>query len=117
LGVAYYQQAKLAEAEKAFRAALAERPDDAEWHYNLGGVLAALNRFDEATTEFLRAKELDPDLPEPHLGLGSIYKLQGKDDEAIAALKEYLRLAPDDSTTSQWRQQAEQMLTELGAQP
>jgi tetratricopeptide (TPR) repeat protein len=63
--------------------------------------------------EFLKAKEINPALPEPYLGLGSVYKLQGRRAEAVAAFREYLKLAQDPN----WRAQAEQSLRELGEKP
>lgn len=113
LGVVRYRQGKLQEAEEDFRMALALQPKDAEILYNLGGVLVALNRLDEALSQFLKAREVDPLLPEPHLGLGSVYKLQGEREQAITELKEYVRLSKDPT----WREQANQMLRELGAGP
>lgn len=113
LGVVYYRQGKLQEAEKAFRAAVALQPNDAEIRYNLGGVLVALGRPDEAVNEFLKAKELNPSLAEAYLGLGTVYKAQGKNAQAISALQEYLKLSQDPT----WREQATQMLRELGGKP
>ena len=113
LGVVYYRQGKLQDAEKAFRTALKDEPNDSEIHYNLGGVLAALNRLDDAVAEFTIAIRLAPSLAEPYLGLGSVYKLQGQNAEAITALRKYVELS-DDPT---WREQAKQMLRELGETP
>jgi len=64
-------------------------------------------------SEFQKAKELDPNLAESYLGLGSVYKLQGQSEQAISMLREYLRLS-DDPT---WREQARQMIIELGGKP
>lgn len=113
LGVVYYKQGMLSEAEVLFREVLAEQPDDAEILYNLGGALAAQNKLDQAVAEFLKANKAAPDLAQPYLGLGTVYRAQGKRDEAIAALTKYVELS-DDPT---WREQAKQMLRELGVEP
>ncbi|MBC7238067.1 MAG: tetratricopeptide repeat protein [Chloroflexi bacterium] len=113
LGVVLYQQGKYDRAREAFETVLRNHPDDAEVHYNLGGVLAAMNRFDEAIEHFQRATVLNPQLAEPYLGLGSVYQLQGKKEQAIAALKQYLQRATDET----WRRQAEQKIREMGGEP
>ncbi len=105
----YYQQGKLGEVEAIFRAILADSPDDAELHYNLGGVLAGQGRFDEAIAEFEQAIEMNPSLAESYLGLGSVYKQQGQNEQAITALHKYLELSQDPT----WRQRAQEMLATL----
>lgn len=113
LGVVLYQQQRFDRAREAFEAVLQEQPDDATVHYNLGGVLATQNELDKAIEHFHRATVLDPQIAEPYLGLGSVYQLQGKNAQAIAALKQYLQRAEDPV----WRQQAEQMIRDMGGTP
>jgi len=113
LGVIYYRQGRSADAETLFRKVLADHPEDAEIRYNLGGALAAQNRLDEAAAEFAMAIEANPELAQPYLGLGTVYQEQGKRQEAIEALQKYVELS-DDPT---WREQAKQMLRDLGAEP
>jgi Tfp pilus assembly protein PilF len=113
LGVVLYQQHRFDRAREAFEAVLSEQPDDATVHYNLGGVLAAQNELDKAIEHFYRATVLDPQIAEPYLGLGSVYQLQGKNAQAIAAFKQYLQRAEDPV----WRQQAEQMIRDMGGTP
>lgn len=112
LGVIYYKQGRLADAEALFRTILAANPDDAEIRYNLGGALAAQNKLDEAAREFEKAREAQPDLAQPYLGLGTVYQAQGKKAEAIEALRKYVELSQDPT----WREQAKQMLRDLGAE-
>jgi tetratricopeptide (TPR) repeat protein len=56
----YTQLGRLAEAEKAFTAALKLLPDVARTRYELGMVLFKLGRRGEAVVQFRRVVELDP---------------------------------------------------------
>jgi Flp pilus assembly protein TadD len=51
----------LTEAEGALRFAINLDPDMSSAHYNLGLVLVAANRKDEARSAFLRARQLAPE--------------------------------------------------------
>ena len=51
LGNAYFQSGLLPDAEREFQAALAARPDWGDVHHNLGVVLMAAGRLDEAEAE------------------------------------------------------------------
>ena len=64
------------EALEQFEAAVRIRPEDAEAHNNLGGVLAKLGRFPEATEEFKKALQLDPDLASAHYNLATLQAQQ-----------------------------------------
>ncbi len=105
----YYNQGRFAEAEETLRTVLASAPDNAAWHYNLGGVLLAMGRSSEALDEFTTANTLDPDLPQPFLGLGSLYITLGETNEAVDALEHYLELTAMEGDT-EWRQRAQEML-------
>jgi len=50
-------------AAQDYEAYLAKKPDDASVHYNLGYVYTALERPDEAKSEYEKAVLLDPDNP------------------------------------------------------
>jgi tetratricopeptide (TPR) repeat protein len=78
-------------AEKAFRAAVAADPTDAEAIANLGISLANLGRIDEAQERLQQALQMDDSITVAHLSLGVVHDRKGHDQAAIdeyeAALK------------------------------
>jgi tetratricopeptide (TPR) repeat protein len=80
---------------------LAKKPDDAEVHFNLGYVYTALQRPDDAKTEYEKAIALDPDDPKlapayQNLGL----TLLPKDPAAaVDPLQHAAALMPQDART------------------
>jgi len=80
---------------------LAKKPDDAQVHFNLGYVYTAMQRPDDAKTEYEKAIELAPDDPKmapayQNLGL----TLLPKDPAAaVDPLQHAAALAPQDSRT------------------
>jgi eukaryotic-like serine/threonine-protein kinase len=91
------QEAEVAldEAIAALRAAIALRPESAQFHFGLGVALYRQGKLDEATTEYHEALRLKPDLVTAHYNLGNTLRDQGKLEEAIKAFREALRLNPD----------------------
>lgn len=93
----------LQEAESQFREALRLRPDDfPQAHNNLGTTLLALDRFDEAITEYRKALTLRPydSIIQSNLSLAwtkkaNALQLAGRLDETIAACREALRIKQD----------------------
>ena len=63
LGLALYNLKRYPEAESSLRFALTLDPKMQAAYYNLGLVLAAENRSDEARVAFRRARQLAPDTP------------------------------------------------------
>jgi Tfp pilus assembly protein PilF len=63
LGLALYHLKRYPEAESSLRFALSLDPKMQAAYYNLGLVLAAENRGDEARVAFRRARQLAPDTP------------------------------------------------------
>ena len=57
----YMKSGRLGEAEPLLRRLAAERPDDAGIHLQLGRVLAAQGKKDDAITEIQTALKLAPD--------------------------------------------------------
>jgi protein O-GlcNAc transferase len=73
-------------AEAAIRLiseAICLKGDVAEFHCNLGIVLAESGRLEEAKQSFERALALQSESPEAQTGLGYVYRLLGQVDEAI----------------------------------
>ena len=79
------------EAQKAFAAAVKDRPTDAHAHALLGNALCALNRTPEATAAWEEAAKLDPSDADAAVGLSGA-ALDSKD--AGAALKRLSSLPP-----------------------
>jgi tetratricopeptide (TPR) repeat protein len=75
-----------------WRTVLARRPHGRA-RYQLGVILAAEGRRDEAIALY---REAVADAPDGHYGLGFELAADGKYEEAIAHLREYIRLRPDD---------------------
>lgn len=73
----------LALAEAHYRCALEINPDYFEAHMNLGIVLKAKRRYDEAEAEFRRALDLRPGEVECITNLAEVLVDQDKDDEAM----------------------------------
>ena len=86
------------EAVRFLSAAVAARPRSSIAHNELGRVLGAQGKLDEAIAEHRTALRLKPDYVWAHVCLGQAIKAQGKLDEAIAEFREALRLIPDDAS-------------------
>lgn len=85
----------------ALRDAVAEQPQRAEAHYELGNALFDLGRVSEAREHYARAAELNPEHAAAFCNLGLCLRFLGDFDGAIAAYERALELDPDDLTTLQ----------------
>lgn len=94
-GIACHLQGRNEEAGGFLRKAIAERPDSAETHHNLGVVLNALARYEEAAASFERAIEINPEDPEMHDALGSALVTLKRDKDAIASFGRAIEFKPD----------------------
>jgi superkiller protein 3 len=75
---------------------IAQRPDEAYPHFQLGYAYAGLKRAEDAKSEFSRAIALDPKMAAAHLNLGLV--LMDKDPAAAAeAFRHAAELQPMDS--------------------
>ena len=72
----------LAAAEKRLRAALAQAPQSAQLHDELGIVLARQRRYPEALRLFERALQLDPALPHTRRRVADVLTACGRGAEA-----------------------------------
>jgi len=81
------------EAAKAFRKAVAAKPDWAEAHSLLGSALVEIGQYPEAESELRKAVQLKPDYAEGWYYLGQFLKARGKDKEAQEAFAKAKQLA------------------------
>lgn len=75
---------------------LAEKPDLAYAHFQLGYAYTALKKTDEARTEYERATALDPKMPEAFLNLGILLS-EKEPAAAVAPLRHAVELLPSQS--------------------
>ncbi|MDE3110490.1 MAG: tetratricopeptide repeat protein, partial [Acidobacteriota bacterium] len=73
---------------------LEKKPDDATVHFDLGYVYTALNRFDDAKSEYQKAIGLDPKMGAAYLNLG-LTLLPNDPADAIDPLRHAADLLPD----------------------
>jgi len=97
-GAKAYVKGDFAEAQRAFQAALAVRPDAAAAHDNLGESLFRAGRLPEAAAEFQKAMETSDRLAKSRAAynLGNTMVKQSKLEDAAAAYKKALRWNEND---------------------
>ncbi len=91
--IAEYEK-KWADAEKAYRAALALKDDRGVLHNQLGYLLLRQGHNDDAVGEFRRYVELDPADANSHDSLGEGLAAAGKLDDSVASYRKALELNP-----------------------
>ena len=114
LADAMLYRGRRSEAAAHYRAALAQRPDDARAHYGIGVVFHTSGRLDEAIQHYNEAVRLAPDNPEMHGNLGGALAEQNKLREAIPHFEEALRLRPDFTAARQNLERARAALRAQG---
>jgi Tfp pilus assembly protein PilF len=98
LGIIYYRNHRLQEAEQAFRTAITISPQRADVYNHLGIVLRETGRFAEARVTYQKALERDPSYAYAHLNIGILYDLYLLDaGSALTHYELYQKLvsAPD----------------------
>jgi Tfp pilus assembly protein PilF len=94
LGVAYQRHGDLAMAERAYRAALEREPENVAVMQNLGPVLAALGRPDEARAMAKRVASIQPFPPYHYFNKGMAALKAGDNDGARDLFEREVRRAP-----------------------
>jgi tetratricopeptide (TPR) repeat protein len=84
------------EAEPYLRRAH-QQLDDALTHYNLGALLSATGRLDEAVVEYQHALDRDPADPDARSNLAAVFVKQGKLARATAELVRVLDIDPENA--------------------
>jgi len=88
---------RLPEAAEYLRKLVAERPDDANAHIQLGRVLAAESKNDDAIAELETAAKLAPDDLSLQRDLADLYSTTGKHEQAEAAYRALVTAHPNDA--------------------
>jgi len=83
-----------------FREAVAQYPEEGEYHAYCGFALwladpQALGRVEEARQQILKGRKLAPGSDKPYLFLGRLYKAEGKDPLAERMFQKVIELDPD----------------------
>src|SRR5581483_9461050 len=86
----YTEGKRLPEAELALHRYLASQPKDGRAHIQLGRVLGAENKPDEAMQELQTGVQLAPDDPKAQRDLAAVYDALGKEDQAEAQYRALL---------------------------
>jgi uncharacterized protein (TIGR02466 family) len=85
----------LLRAEAAYRRAIAIAPMYFDAHFNLGIVLEAMGRPEEARDTYKSALDIQPDFLPAYLNTGNALKSLGKFDEALDYYRWVLEVEPD----------------------
>jgi Flp pilus assembly protein TadD len=93
----YMKSGRLGEAEPLLRRLATERPDDAGIHLQLGRVLAAQGKKDDALAEMQTALKLAPADSDAQRELADLYAMTGKNDQAETAYRTLVTAYPNDA--------------------
>ena len=95
LGIAYSKRGKLAEAEKALKAATQRGEPSAAAFNQLGIVYRKLGRFKDADVAYSEALRIDPSYALAHLNLGVLCDMYLQQPQrALTELERYIQLSP-----------------------
>ncbi|RXH54219.1 FG-GAP-like repeat-containing protein [Granulicella sibirica] len=94
-GVAMFQHGYLDQAAASFQQVIADRPNDAEAHYNLGTLSLRRNDFPSARQHLKQTLVLKPDYPEAWNNLGMMAAQEGQTQEAHENFNKSLALRPN----------------------
>ena len=90
-----YEAGDLAAAESSLRAALRERPEQPEFHFQLAETLYRLGEADRALERYLVATDWDPEYVEAWSQIGALHLDRQEPTQAKAALEQALDLSDD----------------------
>jgi tetratricopeptide (TPR) repeat protein len=97
LGVIGFQAGHLRVAEQMIRRAIALNGRSPDYYCNLGSVLQAMGRLDEAVASYEVALALAPSHSKAHNNLGNALRALGRTEEAILHYAHVLALCPQDA--------------------
>ena len=96
-GVTAYQAGDYHLARDWVVKALEQNYGNPRYHYNLGLILIALERIDEAILSFQQAVRLKPDFNEAYFNMGLALKKQNQFNGALSSLERVVQLSPHDA--------------------
>jgi Flp pilus assembly protein TadD len=91
----HHESAGPADRLSRLRAAVAQRPDSARAHLNLGATLAELGAIGEAEQAFRRALELEPGMPEALVNLGGVHLARWDFKSCVEVNRQAAQARPD----------------------
>ena len=92
------ERRRFSEAAGYLENAIRQNDAEAEYHLELGELLAGNpRRRPDAEEHLLRAAELDPSLPRTYLALGHLYRKAAREADAARLFREVLRWDPSNS--------------------
>ncbi|MCL1470794.1 FkbM family methyltransferase [Argonema antarcticum] len=94
IALKHHQAGRLIEAEEIYREILQVKPDRADIHNNLGVVLQAQRKLEDAIASYQQAVTLNPSNAEAYNNLGYAFEEQGKVEEAIASYQQSIAANP-----------------------
>jgi predicted TPR repeat methyltransferase len=98
-GIQAYRAGDLIRAATLIANAIAIQGGIPNFHYNLGIVLKALERLEEAGASYQRAIALKPDYVDAHNNLGNVLKALGRREQARASFQRALQYNPGNADT------------------
>ncbi len=101
-GYLLWKALRFDDAEKEFRAELANNPEHALSLAYLGDAEIRLKHPDDAVKDLERAVQIQPSIPIAHLDLGILYGDLGRKEDALRELRAAVKLTPEDSMVH-WR--------------
>lgn len=94
LGTAYTQQKDWPKAEHAYEQAIAQDPDEPNYHQGLAEALIEQGKYPEALAQYKKLSELQPGTAENYVRMAELYRRLGKFDEAKTSILRAKELAP-----------------------
>jgi len=95
LGVLYSQNKDYPRARKLIERAIAQSPNNANFHSSLGTVLQQLGRIGPALASFERAINIQPDFAQAHYNRGNCLNSNHQLEQAIASYDSAIACKPD----------------------
>jgi tetratricopeptide (TPR) repeat protein len=95
MGLAYLEEFKLDEAEKAFLKFIKMAPNEKLGYANLGLAYLRMGKYPEAKKRLAEAIKIAPNDADIRLLLATVYQMNDEREKAISELKEALKFAPD----------------------
>jgi lipoprotein NlpI len=104
LGILYYRESKVDEAEKAFQSAIQVNPNSAVSYNHLGIINRNKGQFKEAEQLYEKALQINPDYAYAHLNLGILLDLYiGDLPKALEHYNRYQSLSKEkDEEVHKW---------------